>query len=54
MKTKLFLIVSIFLVSLGSCQKDTIDTPGEYRDIQLDEKSAQIVEADNQFGFEEA
>lgn len=52
MKTNFILILAVFLVSLGSCQKDTIDTPGEYRDIQLDEKSAQIVKADNQFGFE--
>lgn len=42
-----------FLLSFSSCQDEPIDPgDGEYQEIQLTEKSAQIVEADNEFGFE--
>ncbi len=44
-------LICIFLIS--SCQKESLDdNAGKYKEIQLDEKSAQIVEADNQFGLE--
>lgn len=52
MKTKLYLLTSIFLFSFFSCQKESIDIIGDYREIQLDSKAAQIVQADNEFGFE--
>lgn len=51
MKTTLTSFLAFIILILLSCNKEPIDI-NEYKDIQLDEKSAQIVEADNQFGFE--
>ena len=52
MKIKLYLVTSLFLFTSFACQKESIDNAGEYLEIQLDAKAAQIVEADNEFGFE--
>jgi serpin B len=35
----------------SACHEEPLE-PGEFKEIVLDEKSAQIVEADNEFGFE--
>ncbi|NQU51073.1 MAG: serpin family protein [Bacteroidetes bacterium] len=51
MKTLGTLFFAFFLVSVCSCQQDNIET-NEISTIELDEKSAQLVEADNTFGLE--
>ena len=51
MKT-LFTFISLFtFIAISSCQQDNINQD-ENKIIQLDEKSAQLVEADNAFGLE--
>ncbi len=51
-RTIAFLPIILILV-FASCQKEDTEIPnGEYQEIQLNEKSAQVVEADNEFGFE--
>ena len=50
MKTLLTLLVLLTAGSLYSCQQDII--PDEQKKLELDEKSAQLIEADNTFGFE--
>ncbi|MCG6186056.1 serpin family protein [Maribellus maritimus] len=51
-KTTAFLTI-VVLFTFFSCQKEEIDaSKNEYQEIQIDEKSAQIIEADNTFGFE--
>lgn len=53
MKSKSIILAIALLFTIISCQKESVEPyNGEYKEIQLDEKSAQIVEADNQFGFE--
>ncbi len=52
MKIKAALFLVFILFSIISCREDSTNVPGKYKEIQLDEKSAQIVEADNEFGFE--
>lgn len=53
MKSKSIILAIALLFTIISCQKEQVEPyNGEYKEIQLDEKSAQIVEADNQFGFE--
>lgn len=49
MKAKIILL--FVLAAVVSCQQENI-TPDETKNIQLDEKSAQLVEADNTFGLE--
>lgn len=52
-KMKIYSILSFFLllVVLISCQQDSIET-NEIKTIELDEKSAELIEADNTFGFD--
>src|SRR6056297_2264841 len=50
MKTIISLIAAFLITSVSSCQKD--DKPDGNKIIDLDEKSAQLVEADNAFGLE--
>lgn len=55
MKTKMTISVflSFALLFFSSCQQDTvIDENDNIKTIELDEKSAQLVEADNAFGLE--
>ncbi len=53
MKSKSIILAIALLFTIISCQKESVEPyNGEYKEIQLDEKSTQIVEADNQFGFE--
>ena len=53
MKTTIVTFLAFVLLIFSSCHQEEIDTNnGEYQEIQLDEKSAQIVKADNEFGFE--
>ncbi len=48
----LFTFISLFIfIAISSCQQDNINQD-ENKLIQLDEKSAQLVEADNAFGLE--
>ena len=48
----LFTFISLFtFIAISSCQQDNINQD-ENKLIQLDEKSAQLVEADNAFGLE--
>ena len=51
MKKIIPFFLTVFVLILSSCREESIET-NEFKDIQLDEKSAQIVEADNEFGFE--
>lgn len=51
MKT-IFTFITLFtFIAISSCQQDNFD-PNENKIIQLDEKSAQLIEADNVFGLE--
>ena len=53
MKTIFAFLAFAMLFLASSCQKDSLDdNTGKYEEIPLDEKSAQIVDADNQFGLE--
>ncbi len=45
------LFMAFLLVTVSSCQKDDME-PYENKVIELDEKSAQLIEAENEFGFE--
>ncbi len=51
MKTIILLLLAFVLTSISSCQKSD-PVPGENKIIELDEKSAQLIEADNEFGLE--
>jgi serine protease inhibitor len=51
MKTIILLLLAFALTSISSCQKNDL-APNENKVIKLDEKSAQLVEADNAFGLE--
>ena len=51
MKTTIPFFLVLVLMIFSSCREEAIDT-NENREIQLDEKSAQLVEADNAFGLE--
>ncbi len=51
MKSFIILIFTLFCIVLSSCNKNT-DDPIVPKTIELDEKSAQLVEADNVFGLE--
>lgn len=49
---KLFTFLTLgFLMAVASCQQESTDN-SEPKKINLDEKSAQLIEADNAFGFE--
>ncbi len=50
MKKSLFLFIVVLFVAQISCQQETIK-PAEKKIINLDEKSAQLVESDNTFGL---
>jgi serine protease inhibitor len=51
MKTIISLLLVLIYTSMSSCQKNDL-VPDENKIINLDEKSAQLVEADNAFGLE--
>jgi len=51
MKTITLLLLAFILTSISSCQKDEVQPP-ENKTIDLDEKSAKLIEADNAFGLE--
>ena len=51
MKTIISLSLVLIFTSMSSCQKNDLE-PDENKIINLDEKSAQLVEADNAFGLE--
>jgi serpin B len=52
-KTILLFFPAFALLIIPACQDEPIDpNNGKYQEVKLDEKSAQIVEADNEFGFE--
>lgn len=51
MKTIFLILTIFFLGSVSSCQKNDLE-PDENKIINLNEKSAQLVEADNAFGLE--
>lgn len=52
-KTILLFFPAFALLTIPACQDEPIDpNNGKYQEVKLDEKSAQIVEADNEFGFE--
>ncbi|HPE74864.1 MAG TPA: serpin family protein [Draconibacterium sp.] len=51
MKTSFTFIVLLFLISVVSCHQENMDSNGP-KTINLDEKSAQLIEADNTFGLE--
>ncbi len=51
MKIMISLFMAFLLVTVSSCQKDDME-PYENKVIELDEKSAQLIEAENEFGFE--
>jgi serpin B len=51
MKTIILLPLAFILTSISSCQKNDLE-PDENKIINLDEKSAKLVEADNAFGIE--
>ena len=52
MKSKSVLIAFLsFVMLFSACHEEPLE-PGEFKEIVLDEKSAKIVEADNEFGFE--
>jgi len=52
MKTKTTFVLAFALLLFSSCQQDTFSSNEDHKTIQLDEKSAQLVEADNAFGLE--
>lgn len=51
MRTVFTIIISFVFVSMSSCQQDNV-IEDEKSIINLDEKSAQLIEADNTFGLE--
>ncbi|SHJ49279.1 serpin B [Tangfeifania diversioriginum] len=51
MKTIILLLLAFMLTSISSCQKNDVQPP-ENNIIDLDEKSAKLIEADNEFGLE--
>ncbi len=51
MKMLNFLFALLFLLSATACNPGD-DTPSEIKNIELDSKSAQLIEADNAFGLE--
>ncbi len=51
MKTKLILLAIFLTIGISACQKEEI-SPDEKKNIDLDAKSAQLIEADNAFGLE--
>ncbi|MFW5756793.1 MAG: serpin family protein [Tangfeifania sp.] len=51
MKTIILLLLAFVLTSISSCQKNEVQPP-ENKIIDLDEKSARLIEADNEFGLE--
>lgn len=51
MKPIILMLLAFVLTSISSCQKSDV-TPGGNNNIDLDEKSAQLIEADNAFGLE--
>lgn len=51
MKTIILLLLAFVLTSISSCQKNDV-APNGKKIINLDEKSAQLIEADNAFGLE--
>ncbi|MBW6535391.1 MAG: serpin family protein [Mariniphaga sp.] len=51
MKTIFLILMIFFLGTVSSCQKNDLN-PDENKFINLDEKSAQLIEADNAFGLE--
>lgn len=51
MKTIILLLLAFVLTSISSCQKNDVQPP-ENNIIDMDEKSAQLIEADNKFGLE--
>jgi serine protease inhibitor len=48
---KIIIVFLSFVMLFSACHEEPLE-PGEFKEIVLDEKSAQIVEADNEFGFE--
>ena len=52
MKPIITIITLFAFVSFSSCQKENNDIPEENKNISLDEKSTQLIEADNAFGLE--
>lgn len=52
MKIRLLIAVFVTTCFLTACQQQDENNMEEVKTIQLDEKSAQVVEADNQFGLE--
>jgi len=51
MKTIILLLLAFVLTSISSCQKNDVQPPSN-NIIDLDEKSARLIEADNEFGLE--
>ncbi|HSH20927.1 MAG TPA: hypothetical protein VLA03_10765, partial [Draconibacterium sp.] len=51
MKTIMTIMVFLAFGTLSSCQQDNL-IDDEITNIDLDEKSAQLIEADNAFGLE--
>jgi len=51
MKILTALLLTFIIGAVGSCQKNDVQPP-ENKIIDLDEKSAQLIEADNEFGLE--
>jgi len=51
MKTIILLALAFILTSISSCQKEDVQPP-ENNLTDLDEKSARLIEADNEFGLE--
>ncbi len=51
MKTSITFLILFILAMFCSCQQET-NVPDENKIIDLDEKSAQLIEADNAFGFD--
>lgn len=51
---RLILIISLVSVSIivFSCKKDKTNTPGEYKQVNLNEKQKQLINSSNTFGFE--
>ena len=52
MKTITTFVLAFALLLFSSCRQDTLSSNEDHKTIQLDEKSAQLVEADNAFGLE--
>ncbi|QIA07317.1 serpin family protein [Draconibacterium halophilum] len=51
MKSSLSLLLLLFLIVVSSCST-TNDDPNPIKTIELDEKSAELIEAENEFGLE--